>query len=59
VENTCIDYGWACTNRVDGRVAMDDQQMGMIIAFFFVVVAIFIGVDVCMGVVWWVLGTVR
>jgi hypothetical protein len=38
---------------------MDDQQMGMIIAFFFVVVAIFIAVDVGMGVVWWVLGTVR
>jgi hypothetical protein len=37
---------------------MDDQQMGMIIAFFFVVVAILIGVNVGMGVVWWVLGSV-
>jgi hypothetical protein len=35
---------------------MDDQQMGMLIAFFFTIMAIIIAVDVCMGVVWWVLG---
>jgi len=34
---------------------MDDQQMGTIIAFFFTIMAIIIGVDVGMGVVWWVL----
>lgn len=37
---------------------MDDQQMGMLIAMFFVVVAILIAVNVGMGVVWWVLRAV-
>jgi hypothetical protein len=35
---------------------MDDQQMGMLIAFFFTITAIIIGVIVGMGAVWWVLG---
>jgi hypothetical protein len=58
VENTCIDYGWPYTNRAVGRISMDDQQMGMLIAMFFVVVAILIAVNVGMGVVWWVLRAV-
>jgi len=37
---------------------MDDQQMGTLIAFFFVVMAVVIAVNVCMGVVWWVLRSV-
>ena len=36
---------------------MDDQQMGMMIAMFFVSVAILIAINVGMGVVWWVLGS--
>lgn len=39
-------------------MAMDDQQMGMLIAIFFVIMAVMIAVNVCMGVVWWVLGTI-
>ena len=35
---------------------MDDQQMGMLIAFFFTIMAVLIGVIVCMGAVWWVIG---
>jgi len=35
---------------------MDDQQMGMLIAFFFTIMAIIVAVNVGMGVVWWVLG---
>jgi hypothetical protein len=35
---------------------MDDQQMGMLIAFFFTIMGIIIAVIVGMGVVWWVLG---
>jgi len=35
---------------------MDDQQMGTIIAFFFTIMAIIVGVNVCMGAVWWMLG---
>jgi hypothetical protein len=34
---------------------MDDQQMGMLIAMFFVLMAILIAVNVGMGAVWWVL----